>query len=126
MKTVPLKVGGRTFALAFTLNAMCEMQDKIQNFDLNKLSDYVKTPDGLLDLLVIMARQGESLNDRELDVDREWFGKHLSPSPRRMTTIQIALLNALAEGMRMDTEDDEEFETDEVLNDIKKKETADG
>lgn len=126
MKTVPLNVGGRTFALAFTLNAMCEMQDKIPNFDMNKLSDYVKTPDGLLDLLVIMARQGESLNDRELDVDREWFGKHLSPSPRRMATIQIALLNALAEGMRMDTEDDEEFETDEVLNDIKKKETADG
>ena len=126
MKTIPLKVGGRSFALAFTLDALCEMQDAIPNFDMSRLSEYVKTPDGLLNMLTIMARQGELLEGRTLDVDRSWFGLHLSPAPQRMARVQIALLNALAEGMRMDTEEDEESETDEVLANLKKKETADG
>ena len=126
MKTTQLKIGKRTFALAFTLDAMCRMQQTMQDFDLSKISERVKTPDGLLDMIVILAQQGELLEGRTLNVDRAWFGSHISPAPVRVAQIQIAVLNALAEGMRMETEDDEPGETDEVLAEIKKKETTGG
>ena len=121
METTPLKIGKRTFALAFTLDAMCRMQQTMKDFDLSKISERVKTPDGLLDMIVILAQQGELLEGRTLNVDRAWFGSHISPAPVRVAQIQIAVLNALAEGMRMETEDDEPGETDEVLAEIKKK-----
>ena len=126
MKTTQLKIGKRTFALAFTLDAMCRMQQTMQDFDLSKISERVKTPDGLLDMIVILAQQGELLEGRTLNVDRAWFGSHISPAPVRVAQIQIAVLNALAEGMRMETEDDEPGETDEVLAEIKKKGTTGG
>ena len=126
MKTVPLKIGGRTLALAFNLNAMCELQESVPDFDLNKLADYVRTPDGLRTMITVLARQGEVLAGRIPDITKEWIGAHLSPSPQRMATVQVAVLNALAEGMRMETDDDETDETDEVLAEIKKKEPAAG
>lgn len=124
MKTVELKVGGRKLRLAFTLGALCEMQDTLSDFDMARLSEYVKTPKTMLDVMAILAKHGEALEGRTLDVDREWLGLHLSPAPNRVAAVQIALLNALAEGMRMETEDDAETEVDEVLESIKKKETA--
>ncbi|MBQ8707756.1 MAG: hypothetical protein IJ523_06705 [Succinivibrionaceae bacterium] len=126
MKTVQLKIGKRTFALAFTLDAMCMMQETLPDFDLATISDRVKTPDGLLDIITIMAQQGELLEGRTLDVDRAWFGSHISPAPLRIAKIQITVLNALAEGLRMETEEDSPEETDEVLEEIKKKEATGG
>lgn len=126
MKTVPVKIAGRTFSLAFTLDAMCVMQDRIPDFDLSQISAYVRTPAGLLDLLAILADQGEQLEGRILDVDRKWFGLHISPSPRRIASIQVAVLDALAEGMKMETEDGEAAEVDVVLEEIKKNGATDG
>lgn len=127
MKTIPLKVGGRTFELAFTLDAMCELQEEVEGFDLSKLSDLARTPKGLTQLLLALARQGELLNGRILDVGREWFGSHISPAPARIAKIQIAVLNALSAGMTMETdEEDEDEEHDVVLDEIKKKETPGG
>lgn len=126
MKTTEIKIGRRTFALAFTLDAMCRMQETMTDFDLSKLSERVRTPDGMLDMITILAQQGELLEGRVLDVDRAWFGSHISPAPVRIATLQVAVLSALAEGMRMETEEDEPEETDEVLAEIKKKETTGG
>lgn len=126
MKLNKIKVGGREFALAFTLDAMLELQDVITNFDMNALSDYVKSPGGMLDLLTALARQGEYLEGRTLDVDKHWFGAHISPSPSRIAKLQIAILDTLGTGMKMDMEDADDVEIDVALADIKKKDGTGG
>lgn len=122
MRTV--KIAKRTFPLAFTLGAMEELQNKIENFNLAKLQEYVKSPGGLMDILLALMRQGAILEGKTLDVDRTWLASHLSPAPIRMAPIQVAILNALSDGLTMEAEQDE-GEVDVVLEEIKKKETTD-
>lgn len=122
MKTTPLKIGKRTFALAFDLNAMEAMQNTIPDFDLGKLSDYVRSPGGLLDLITILAKEGEELEGRQLDVDRKWFGAHISPSPTKIANIHVTILDCLRDGLTMETDDEDEGEVDVVLEELKKKE----
>lgn len=122
MRTV--KIAKRTFPLAFTLGAMEELQNKIENFNLAKLQEYVKSPSGLMDILLALMRQGAILEGKTLDVDRTWLASHLSPAPIRMAPIQVAILNALSDGLTMEAEEDG-GEVDVVLEEIKKKETTD-
>ena len=121
MKQHTVTIGGRTFALAFTLDALCSLQDMIDDFDLSKIVDYVKTPKGMLCTLTAMAEQGELLEGRILDVDRKWFGSHISPSPASIAAIQSAILDAMAAGIMMETDSGPEGEVDVVLQEIKKK-----
>ena len=126
MKLTHVKIGGRTFALAFTLNVMADLEDALPEFDIAKLTEYVKTPKGLLTILTIMAKQGEALENRVLDVDSSWFGAHIRPGPANLMGLQSAIMEAMIEGMKMETEDGEEEQVDVVLEDIKKKEKKDG
>lgn len=126
MKTTPLKIGGRSFSLAFTLDAMCEMEDAIPDFNVSKISDFVRSPRGLKTMVRIMAGQGELLEGRILDVDDAWFGTHITPAPAQIAQIQIAVLQALSAGMAMETNDGESGEKDLVLEELKKKETPAG
>lgn len=125
MKLTHVKIGGRTFALAFTLNVMADLEDAVPEFDIAKLTEYVKTPKGLLTILTIMAKQGEALENRVLDVDSSWFGAHIRPGPANLMGLQSAIMEAMYEGMRMETEDDD-GDSDVVLEEIKKKEKRDG
>lgn len=124
METRTVKIAKRTFPLAFTLGAMEELDQKIKNFNLSRLQDYVKTPSGLLDILLALMRQGAILEGKTLDVDRQWLSSRLSPAPIRMAPIQVAILNALSDGLTMEAEQDE-GEVDVVLEELKKKETTD-
>lgn len=124
METRTVKIAKRTFPLAFTLGAMEELDQKIKNFNLSRLQDYVKTPSGLLDILLALMRQGAILEGKTLDVDRQWLSSRLSPAPMRMAPIQVAILNALSDGLTMEAEQDE-GEVDVVLEELKKKETTD-
>lgn len=124
METRTVKIAKRTFPLAFTLGAMEELDQKIKNFNLARLQDYVKTPSGLLDILLALMRQGAILAGKTLDVDRQWLSSRLSPAPMRMAPIQVAILNALSDGLTMEAEQDE-GEVDVVLEELKKKETTD-
>lgn len=125
MKLTHVKIGGRSFALAFTLNVMADLEDAVPEFDIAKLTEYVKTPKGLLTILTIMAKQGEALENRVLDVDSSWFGAHIRPGPANLMGLQSAIMEAMYEGMRMETEDDD-GDSDVVLEEIKKKEKQDG
>ena len=118
-------IGRRTFALAFTLDAMAALMEKITKFDLSKVTEYARSPRYLADLVYCLAQQGELLEGRSLDVDRAWFGSHISPSPVRAAKIQIAVMNALTDGLSMETdEEDESGEVDVTLEEIKKNVTA--
>ena len=126
MKTTPLKIGKRTFALAFTASALADLEETVEGFDLGKVSETTKSMKTLLDAVAILAKAGEDLEGRTLDVDRHWFGAHISPAPVSLAKVQIAVLNAFAEGFRMEAEagEDEDSPVDEVLEELKKKENG--
>lgn len=118
-----IKIAGRTFALAFTLNAMIEMQQQIPEFSMAKISEYPRTPEGLRTIILALAREGEYLEGRKLDIDAAWLGSHIKPSPARIAKIQTAIVQAIMEGMELENDDGSDEETDVVLDEIRKKET---
>lgn len=118
-----IKIAGRTFALAFTLNAMIEMQQQIPEFSMAKISEYPRTPEGLRTIILALAREGEYLEGRKLDIDAAWLGSHIKPSPARIAKIQTAIIQAIMEGMELENDDGSDEETDVVLEEIRKKET---
>lgn len=120
MKTLPVKIGGKELHLAFTLDALANMEEMIRNFDFARVSEYARSPRGLGDLVYCMAQQGELLEGRQLTVSRAWIGAHLPPSPVKAASIQIAVLSALAEGLNMEADEEETGEVDEALEEIKK------
>lgn len=121
MKITHVKIGKRTFALAFTLDALAAMEAKIEDFNINDLNRYVHNSRCIVDILETLAQQGEMLEGRTLDVDRAWFGSHISPSPLNASKLQIAVLNALTDGLHMDTDVEDNGEVDVVLDEIRKK-----
>ena len=118
-----IKIADRTFALAFTLNAMIEMQQHIPEFSMAKISEYPRTPEGLRTIILALAREGEYLEGRKLDIDAAWLGSHIKPSPARIAKIQTAIVQAIMEGMELENDDGSDEETDVVLEEIRKKET---
>ena len=126
MKIIRVKFAKREFPLAFTMDALAEIEDMIPDFNIGELGTYARNPRHLCDMLYCLARQGAVLEGKTLDVDRSWIGSHISPSPAQSVKIQVAVLNALTEGMRMDTEEEEAGEVDVTLEEIKKNGTKGG
>lgn len=118
-----IRIGGRTFEMAFTLDALAALEALDKDFDLTRITGYAQSPKGLGDLIFAMVQQGEYLAGRKLDVDRAWIGAHLSPAPKAILDMRIKVLNCIGEGMAMEAEQDEEGEVDVTLAEIKKKET---
>lgn len=118
---VEIKIRKQTLALAFTLDALSEMERTIPEFTLNDIYKYPKSAGTLADMLYILAKYGEDLEGRQLTLERKDFGR-LSPSPAKIAELQVAVFKALAEGLMMENEDDAGEEHDVVLDEIKKKE----
>jgi len=118
-----VKLGKREFNLAFTLKTMIRMQEDIPDFDLNNISDLLRKPKGILDVLYELAVSGEALEDRRLDVSKDWIGEHIPANRDKMLHVQQCIIDALTDGMRMETEEaeNEDREVDVVLEEIKKK-----
>jgi len=121
VKTHKVKIAGREFTLAFTLKAMIALQKNADLYDFDEVNKMVSSPEGLLDVLYILAYTGEKLNGGELDVDKEWFAIHIPANARKFISIQIAVMKALADGMSMESAEDENEEVDLVLREIEKK-----
>lgn len=126
MKTRKIKVAGRTFELLFNYAALAELYEAIEGFDLGEILTYVKAPKFLPVLIAILARAGEAAAGRTLDVDAAWFASHMRPSPVSVMKIQVAVNETLADGMLMETEEEETGEVDVTLEELKKKGTPDG
>lgn len=123
-----VKIGGKTFPLAFTLKTLIDLQTEIKDFDLASLEISVaKDPKGLMDLLYLLASSGAALEDKELDVSREWMAARIPASAKRMADIQVAMMDTISDGMAMETEEaEEENEVDVTLREIKKNSMMDG
>lgn len=124
MKTRPIKINKREFALLFNFAALSALEDAIEGFELPRIVEYVKGTKYLPRIIEILAREGEKEAGRVLDVDAEWFASHMSPNYKAIMTYQIAVNNCMADGLLMETEDGEDAETDVVLEEVKKKEVT--
>lgn len=122
---IRLNVGGRELALAFTLGAMDKIEERIgQAVDINNVRATVveQTTDRkkLVEILAILAEEGEAIEGRDDGVDKAWVLRHLRPG--MLPRAQIAILGAVAEGMSMESaEGEDDQEIDAVLEEIRKK-----
>ena len=122
-QTRKIKIGGREFDLAYTTWALLEMQRTINSFNQNQMDDYMVDLGTTVTMLYILARCGAKLQGRELSEDREWFELHIPPRGRKYMEIQIAINETMADGMMMETEEDEKRGQviDVVMAEIQKK-----
>lgn len=119
------KTGGRELALAFTISAMDAMEDMTgRPVDLENVKETIvdacKDRRTLVKMIEILAREGAAVQGNALDIDAAWIKKHMRPGD--LPRAQIAVLEAVSDGMRMESaEGDENEEVDVVLEQIKKK-----
>ena len=127
---VNVKVGGRELALAFTVDAMDELEKRLgEPIDLTTLQQAIvsKLADRrvLLAVACILAQQGEYLAGRDPDFDETWLRRHAKPG--QQISLHASVVQAIAEGLSMETgETDENAEVDVVLEELKKKQARAG
>ena len=123
---IHITIGGRKFALAFTLAALDGFEEVFgKALDKDTLAAKMGDRHALVSLFRILGEQGEALEGRELDVDEKWIAQRLRVAD--LPRVQNALLAAITEGMRMETDtQDEDEEVDVVLEELKKKEQPAG
>lgn len=122
------KIGGRDLHLTFTCAAMDAMEKRFgESVELNNIEQAViqQTKDRkcLIAMLAIMANAGAEERGEPQDITEEWLAKHTRPG--NLPSAQIAVIEAVADGMRMENgEGDEDAERDLVLEELKKKDKA--
>lgn len=126
MKKHTVAIGQIEFPLAFTLQTMIWMEHEIEGFDFSKINEIAANPESMVDMLYLMARTGAALEERKLEKTKEWMALHIPASFRRISEIQIAMMDTMSDGMGMETEEEDDEEVDVVLEEIKKKEAKDG
>lgn len=123
VRTQPVKIGGRTFELAYSVGAMIDFKKIVPDLDTEKMATAISTPEGMIDVLYILAKYGALLKGETLDVSKEWFMVHIPANAKKCIGIQVAIMNAMTNAMAMETEEDEEDdrEVDVALQEIQKK-----
>ena len=117
---VTVSIAKKTFALAFTLDALDEIERMIPDFNMSAVAEAARRPRYMVDILYAMAKQGELLEGRELSESRAWFGAHIPAAPKKIAEIQIAIFNAMTDAVKMENESDDSAEKDVVLEELKK------
>lgn len=122
-----IKVGGRELALVFTVAAMDEIEELLgAQVNLSNLQESIvarlSDRHDLVKIVYAMARQGEYAMDCKPDFDLDWLKRHMRPGQQMQ--LHAAVVEAMAEGLTMETGGDDGDEVDVVLEEIKKKRRA--
>ena len=125
------KINGQEYSLAFTLDAWDAMEaisdeltapeDAGKGLDLKELMNHVMSRKVLCRMLAILISAAAALEDRTPgpEADAKWIARHVRPGQIR--DLGMAVIEAITEGMRMETEEeDPNEEVDVVLEEIKK------
>lgn len=118
-----IKIGGKKIQLVYTLDTMDRVQamNGGDALDVRGLVEKMRDRTFLVRLLVEMAK------DANVQVpDEKWLKGHIYPG--QLPTLQIAIMETITEAMNMETldGDDDDEEVDEILEELKKKETTGG
>ena len=128
------KINGQEYSLAFTLDAWDAMEaisdeltapeDAGKGLDLKELMNHVMSRKVLCRMLAILISAAAALEDRTPgpEADAIWIARHVRPGQIR--DLGMAVIEAITEGMRMETDkEDPNEEVDVVLEEIKKNES---
>lgn len=123
-----IKAGGRELALLFNVEAMDEIETLLgAAIDLTNLQeqiiDRIRDRHALVKVVYALAREGELAAGREADFDEAWLKRNLKPG--QQLRLYASAIEAITEGLRMETnEGSEDEEVDVVLAELKKKPTG--
>lgn len=119
------KMGGRELALAFTIGAMDRLEEKLgEPVELESIKETVvaqlKDRRKLVTILAILSAEGAALDGGEA-VNEAWIKQHVRPG--MLPRAQMAVLEAVADGLRMETAEstDESEKKDLIWEELKKK-----
>jgi len=118
------KAGGRELALCFNLSAMDALEQELgQPIELadvkERIVEQTKERKKLLTILRVLAEEGAAVAGSE-PPEEAWLKRHVRPGD--LPRAQVAIFEAVAAGMSMETADgDEDEEVDVVLEELKKK-----
>lgn len=116
-----LIIGGRSFVLAFNMLTIDKMEEAcgkgsdIQTYVGKNFASAKKIPSVLP--VVLFANNPET-------PDENWFKAHMTMG--QAVSVSKILMDEFISSMAMETETDEDYEKDEVLDEIRKKDRADG
>ena len=116
-----IKIKKKEFPLVFSLGTLQRMEEFIDDFDLTKVDDILRSTKGLLDILYCLAEQGAIAEGRSLEEDRAWFGANAPAAQRWIIQAHTIIVDTLVDGMSMETDDEDDAEVDVVLEELKKK-----
>lgn len=111
-----VKIAGKTYTLGFYLAQMEALEQyRGKPLEVEGLAQELRSPRHLAEVLHIL------MGDEAPETD--WLMKHIRPA--RMWELQISVLQAITEGMAMETAEAEENDgpVDVTLEELKKKET---
>lgn len=123
-----IKAGGRELALLFNVEAMDEIETLLgAAIDLTNLQeqiiDRIRDRHALVKVVYALAREGELAAGRDADFDEAWLKRNLKPG--QQLRLYASAIEAITEGLRMETnEGSEDEEVDVVLAELKKKPTG--
>lgn len=108
--------------LLFNMLAFGDVEECVGSLaDLNGILNGEKRIKSLIKMITIMGNQGLEENGEKPTLDEKWVGRNMKP--HALGEYQIAVVNAITEGMAMETEQDNDAERDLVLEEIEKKST---
>lgn len=120
-----IKMGGRELALAFTIGAMDRLEEKLgEPVELESIKETVvaqlKDRRKLVTILAILSAEGAALDGGEA-INEAWIKQHVRPG--MLPRAQMAVLEAVADGLRMETAEstDESEKKDLIWEELKKK-----
>lgn len=116
-----LTIGGRSFDLSFNMltidqiDAACGKDEDLQSYVKKNFASPKNVP---AVLPVVLSANNEDVPDER------WFKQHMTMG--QAAAIAPILMDEFISSMAMETESDESYEKDEVLDEIRKKDKADG
>lgn len=125
---VKITIKGKQYVLRYDMSVAEWLEEKYgdarQAF--TQMNDSKQSATAITDIFCAMANAANDylgVNESVSDKDLQLFSKHTSPG--RVKLIMRAIIEALADGNRMQTSDDEDNEIhDEYLKEINKEEKA--
>ena len=116
--TLTMEAAGREFTLRFTVQAMVEAEKQYGNIDALQaaMTSEDKPITAALDMITIMANEGERHEGRKPTFTREWMAKNLSP--KQLMKAKIMTQHAMMVGWRREVSTDEDMTIDVVLREI--------
>jgi len=120
MKKHTITIGGRELVFRFDMLAWADIEENVgQLTEMQEVLQGRKRIRGLMNIVAALANAGERAEGREENVTVSWLNKMMHPA--QFLDVEAAAMEAITDGMSMESEADDEEEVDLTLREIQKK-----